>query len=127
LAIVVFSVATIPCTISTAGRDEFRAPKEFPLRGTGVLIAASLVLGYLFWAVELRQELKACRIPLYFGIAVVAWTTIVTATSLNPPLSVWNLIYACASMLTADISRLIGACPSNSRDRRSDESDALYS
>jgi O-antigen ligase len=97
--IVALTIVILPCTVSVAGLDSFRAPKEYMLRGSAVLIAGTLVLGGVLTADRLRRELRESTPQLYASAMVLAWTIITTATSLNRRLSLWALLYVTASAI----------------------------
>ena len=85
--------------VSVAGRDEFRAPKELALRASAILVGSILVLGFTLVRRQIRDRAQEIRVPLYLAGAVIAWTTLTTAVSVNPWLSIWSLLYVCSSVL----------------------------
>jgi hypothetical protein len=97
--VVALTVVALPCMVSLAGRDQYRAPKELFLRGSAVLIAGILVLGGLYPSVRLRKVWAASKPQIVAATAALAWTVITTATSSNRLLSAWSLIYVAAAAL----------------------------
>jgi hypothetical protein len=97
--VVALTVVVLPCIVSPAGRDEFRAPKELFLRGSAVLIAGILVLGSTYPSARLRSDWAASKPQMLAATIALAWTVITTATSSNRLLSAWSLIYVAAAAL----------------------------
>lgn len=103
--IVALTTVILPCVVSVAGREPFRAPKEFLLRGSAILIGTVLILGATFALAHVRRVWIALKLQAYATAVVVAWTLVTTATSTNRILSVWSLIYVVACALF-----FIGSC-----------------
>jgi hypothetical protein len=91
--VVAGTAAFTPVFISLTGRDEFRAPKEYFLRGGSILVMATLAIRWLYSPHQSRHELSKYRAATLTAAAVVIWTAITTAFSTNTALSLWTLLY----------------------------------
>lgn len=90
--VVAGTAALTPIFISLSGRDEFRAPKEYFLRGGSILVIAALAIRWLYWPQNTRQELARHRAAIMTAVAVVVWTGVTTIFSTNIALSLWTLL-----------------------------------
>ena len=101
----VAAIVVIPCTVSIAGKDSFRDPKEYLLRAAAILAASLLVAIAIFDPARLRESLRKLRPQLTIAGAVLLWTAVTTLTSTNRRLSYSSLLYvACCAVLFIAVS-----------------------